>query len=241
MKARAHGLAVLCLTASATLGGVHIACKSNPCCGGGNNEISTPPPQPFLVVLDAVSGMPMCSASGVVQCNADPRPGVCTATCTDNAPSPCDQDQAGTYSMTATVTAPGYAPGQVTFPINIGACGSPPIEDGGVSATVHLAPNCSMTTTHDNGVGQTWTDCTPSRTYTLAESVAACDSFPGSSDYCFSSDCPDDAGPYGGEFAVCTQQSSPCQCWTFQGNGAGHVHVSEGGCVCASDADPAWY
>src|ERR1700722_1317978 len=122
MKA-ARCLVALCLAAGGALGASHIACSHNHCCGDPHSGVDLPP-MPWFVVRDAVTDAPLCNATGLVQCNSQPA-GVCTVTCTDNAPSPCDQEQAGTYSMAASVAAPGYSSGQVTFPILIGSCGNP--------------------------------------------------------------------------------------------------------------------
>jgi hypothetical protein len=248
VQALAPSLATLFIAAGFSLVGVHVGCSNNPCCGGGENPgFVINPPSPSLVVLDVVSGAPLCTASGVVQCNQPlPSSGLCTVTCTDDAPSPCDQSQAGTYTMTATVTAPGYSTGKVTFPVFIGACGLTPGGDGGVSATVHLHADCATTVTHENGVGQQWTDCTAPYTYSQAEATAACEVSSANDGY----DCPqlvscrNDAGATG-QVAVCSstidsRSVQACDCWTFEGPGAGHVHVSDAGCSCASASDPSW-
>ena len=246
VSARAYGFVSMGVAVAGALAFSHVACRDNPCCpsgGGANSHVLGPQAGPSLVVRDAVSGAPLCAASGVVQCSGGPT-GACTVTCTlEGAPQPCDQQQAGTYNMSVVVAAPGYKSGRVTIPITLAACGVLEPGDSGASTTLTLVPQCMHTTMHANGLGQSWTDCTPAHTYDQAQASTACDYYPQS----ISSNCATAfaCGGGDGQAAVCTIQSDnsgvPCACWTYQGPGTGHVRASNTDCECASTSDPAWY
>jgi hypothetical protein len=57
--------------------------------------------------------------------------------------------------------------------MNCGSCTPPQTCGGGGTPNVCATP----TYTHDDGVGDTWTDSTPLYTYTQAEAMAACNAF----------------------------------------------------------------
>ena len=249
MNARAYTLGCLSLVAGIAIGTQHVACSSNTCCGGqgdSNNQIPGAPDPPVRV-LDAVSGAPLCNAMGIVEPTGGDVLGACTVTFADNAPNFCDQPQAGTYAATVTIDAPGYRTGQVTFPIWIGACGQWAWGDGGVQATVRLVPECATPLAHQNGTGQSWTDCTPAGTIDRAQATSACEYDPKGNQYSCGDlvTCDPDAGA-SSDLAVCTATKSgggpyeACDCWTFQGVAAGRVHSSTSGCVCATVSDPSW-
>ncbi len=230
-----------------TVGGAlslqHIACSGNSCCAAGAQGGPTPP-EPSLMVVDAVSGTPLCTANGVVQCNA-PAAGACVVTCSDNAPQPCDQPQPGTYTMTVTVQTAAYKQGSVKFPVSIGACGLSP-SSSAIAATLRLSPKCATTVTHDNGLGQRWTDCTPSGTYNEDEAVISCSYYPDANPHACGIAVTCDADAAVPTVAACSMDfgvgaEGPCDCWSFQGPGAGHVRASSLGCACASASDPTWH
>ena len=112
--------------------------------------------------------------------------------------------------------------------------------------TLRLASSCLMPSTHDDGLGEGWTDCTPTGTDSLAEATLACEAHGSLSSFCATLVTCEADGDGGVALAVCSGAYTEgatygsCACWTFQGPGAGHVESSPTGCFCATDDDPAW-
>ena len=155
----------------------------------------------------------------------------------------CSYCQAGgpPGSWVLDVTAPGYQGAQTTVTLAGNSCGL--VEQVSYLA-VQLNAACANPSTHDNGLGQQWTDCTSLHTYSQAEATAACESSSQSSVYTCPNavSCDTDAGS---QEAVCSgtlggAPIGPCDCWAYGGPAVGHVHVSDAGCVCAAETDPSW-
>ena len=91
----------------------------------------------------------------------------------------------------------------------------------GEGGQVEAGAEACVPVTHDDGIGQTWQDCTPAGTYTRGEAEAACRANGGSP--CVQNDCS------GSGQAVCDiDPRSPgyCSCWVYVGPLAGHVNNS---------------
>ena len=192
----------------------------------------------MVIVVDP-SGRMVCNAT--VTSSAGGATGLLQQ-CT-RADASCAYCQAGGRpgSNNLTATAPGYRTSSTTVDLTADSCG---LIDFVSNVTMQITPSCSTPTTHDNGLGQQWSDCTSAGTYTALEATTACETYPGSYFTCLPTTCNDDAGVSGQE-AVCTSSNSPgitgpCDCWAFSGTGAGHVSISDAGCVCATNTDPSW-
>jgi len=179
-----------------------------------------------VTVVDAETGATLCNAGGV-QCGYGyvGTDGVCNVQCT--------RPPGGDY--TVSVSAPGYQPGKTTVAGVAGTCG----HDGtDATVTLRLTPACNQLVTHDNGLGQQWTDCVSPYTYNGAEAQLACAA---AGLTCAVVTCS--LGDGGSEQTWCSANAgtSPCDCWSVAGSpAAGHVHVSGAGCDCPSSDDPSW-
>jgi hypothetical protein len=108
-----------------------------------------------------------------------------------------------------------------------------PVDDSG----------CSIV--HDNGVGQTWTDCVPLGTYNIEQAMKACAAaYGGDRTKCEKTACSGTPTPDGN--AVCTNfalKTLPWGCWSHTGAFAGHAKMSPVGVEvgnCPSDTSPVW-
>ncbi len=192
----------------------------------------------MVTVVDANSGVSLEDASAVAS------NGTSTEQLTHCGSNYClNSTKAGTYQIT--VTAPGYRQGHASLDVSLDSCG---VAESTQHLTVKLLPACASVIMHDNGVGQQWSDCTPKQTYDQAQASAACMNLPYQGTLvCSSIQCPDPDG--GVALAFCsdartngpTDSGPPCDCWTYQGPGAGHVRASNSGCQCGVGTDPTWY
>jgi hypothetical protein len=94
---------------------------------------------------------------------------------------------------------------------------------------------------HNNGIGQTFTDCVAPGTYNQTQATEACAAFTGDASQCHvSTTCSS------GVSAVCSDGNpSACNCWVFSGSGgnvAGKVRTnSQGSCDCSvHNSSPGW-
>ena len=91
---------------------------------------------------------------------------------------------------------------------------------------------------HANGVGQTFSDCTPLATYNTAQAIKACVAYTGNSLECRAATC-------GATSVVCSSEAATsCACWAFAGAAAGHV-IDSGqagalNCMCPGLTSPTW-
>jgi hypothetical protein len=164
----------------------------------------------------------------------------------DSAVSPCAPRSptsgcgaCGVACDTATSTRATCVNGACVYtcaPGHIDCHTAPPNGDGCECETPACCGDVCQST-HSNGLGQTFYDCTPPQTYTRDQATAACAAYTGNS-----SDCGDFACPEGGERAVCALSLTSCACWTYTGAHAGRV-LNTGNlphCVCAGDTAPTW-
>jgi hypothetical protein len=79
---------------------------------------------------------------------------------------------------------------------------------------------------HDNGVGQTYYDCTPIGMYTSSLALKACIAYTGSASQCVSFPC---SNPSNGPI-ICSSGAltKNCMCWSWNGNDKGLVDNSGG-------------
>jgi hypothetical protein len=98
-------------------------------------------------------------------------------------------------------------------------------------------------TTHNDGFGHTWVDCTAVPPYTEAEALAACAAYASahgvtSAGYCVTTPCSDAAAT-----AVCATVDNNVAGWAWEGSGAGHVAGGSGSvsCPCPTASDPTWH
>jgi hypothetical protein len=213
-------------------GALLVGCQSTGSCPGGGA------PPAILTVVDAHSGATIADASAVA------RNGAFSEQLTLCGSNYClGSAKAGTYQIT--VTAPGYEQGHASLDVSVDSCN---VVDSTQHLSVKLLPACASLVMHVNGAGQQWSDCTPEQTYNQTQASAACMNLPYQGALtCSSIQCPDPDG--GVSFAVCsdvrtnepTDSGPPCDCWTYQGPGAGHVRISNSGCQCGVGTDPTWY
>ncbi|MGO9838727.1 MAG: hypothetical protein ACLP1X_31495 [Polyangiaceae bacterium] len=179
------------------------------------------------------------AASSVFDSGHDSGPSGCvTASCTGCIPVtqfPCCT-AAGVCGCTLFV-------GTVCTPTTPGDSGSP---DGSLCPSTCTAPGgcaCSgaCQTTHANGLGQNFYDCTAAGTYTATEAMAACVAFETSIGV---SNCKDDTAGVCG--SVGTTSGSTCHCWDYATSSPHPMHVTTGtwsGTTCTftmSSSDPLW-
>jgi len=92
---------------------------------------------------------------------------------------------------------------------------------------------------HDNGYGQTWSDCDPLGTYNLEQASEACLASTGDPGLCthYPSACAS-----GADSVVCGPETGDCTCWSYSGDSIGKTHNSPGGnnCICPETGDVSW-
>jgi hypothetical protein len=89
-------------------------------------------------------------------------------------------------------------------------------------------------TTHSDGVGQSYYDCNPLKTYNSTTALEACGAFAGSESKCSSYTC-------GSDTVICSDGAATCDCWQYSGSHAGQVDVnSNTTCYCPIAGDPTW-
>jgi hypothetical protein len=97
------------------------------------------------------------------------------------------------------------------------------------------SPGCCGTacqSRHDDGLGQTFWDCTPSGTYNQTEAFAACAAFTGNAALCSPGAC---------NRSVCSTGAPTCACWTYSGSFSGRVTSSSTTyCMCNSSGAAIW-
>lgn len=94
-------------------------------------------------------------------------------------------------------------------------------------------------TTHDNGVGENYYDCsalyTNTNPWTAAAALEACTAYTGSSTLCAS------GYTCGTDQLVCAAGYFACDCWEYSGSLAGYVSSSvDTTCYCPVSFDPSW-
>ena len=128
--------------------------------------------------------------------------------------------------------------------------GTPPDSDGCECATSPANPACcngACQTVHSNGVGQSFFDCNPPKTFTAAQAQEACERYAGVG-ACSSSQVCCAIGLGGlcllGSTAtsVCGAAQGQCRCWQWGGPAPGTVQTVSGKCTaaCGATSDPAW-
>ncbi len=113
-------------------------------------------------------------------------------------------------------------------------------------------PACCGTgcqTTHGNGVGQNYYDCTATKTFNQSQATEACNSYMSangggscsqSTTCCNGIDIVVCLGTT--TSSVCGSAGGTCYCWQYQGPNPGHVEKVSGSCkvACGSSSDPTW-
>jgi hypothetical protein len=111
-----------------------------------------------------------------------------------------------------------------------------PDTDGCECAT----PSCcgsSCATTHSNGLGTNYYDCTAKSTYNSTQGTEACGAYTGNQATCTTLSC---TGP-GSNQVVCGTTGGKCACWNYSGSNVGHVTTSPNTtCYCPASTDPTW-
>jgi hypothetical protein len=85
---------------------------------------------------------------------------------------------------------------------------------------------------HNNGFGQTFSDCAPIGTYNETQAIEACTAATGDAGACVMD--PGGLSCSGGD-VVCFVDSSICQCWRYA-NRPGASGTFTGACGCISNA-----
>lgn len=147
-------------------------------------------------------------------------------------------DAPSTFEAAPPSDAPHISPPPSDAPVDTG---QPDAHDAGCT------PGCDVgcLTVHDNGVGGTFTDCTPLGTYNEAQANLAANSatnVPG--DVIGALTCG--AGP-NTSAAVCKIGPTNCACWAYAATGTfvpniGHAtnNTVIANCLCPTTIDPAW-
>ena len=124
-----------------------------------------------------------------------------------------------------------------------------PIDTGASDARdAGCAPGCDVgcLTIHSNGVGGTYTDCTPLGTYNSAQATAAANSASGipGADLMGGLVCGFGANT---STAVCRIGPTNCACWTYAATGTFVTRIGHAtnntviqNCLCATTLDPTW-
>jgi hypothetical protein len=111
--------------------------------------------------------------------------------------------------------------------------GTPPDTDGCECNT----PGCCSgvcQTTHSDGVGQSYYDCNPLKTYNASTALEACAAFAGNASKCSSYTC-------GAATVICSDGAPNCDCWQYSGSRIGQVDInSNSTCYCPIAGDPTW-
>ena len=138
-------------------------------------------------------------------------------------------------TLDVTATAPGYRDAHQSFQV--------PSSDS--LLTIPMTAACSPLTKHSDGIGDFWFDCEDASTSNATQAASACTVglCARLANGCGSDTC---SAPDGGAAAGvrCTYSGYPgqhCYCWDYAGDAAGHVRVTDGGCMCPATSDPTWY
>jgi hypothetical protein len=111
-----------------------------------------------------------------------------------------------------------------------------PDTDGCECAT----PSCcgsSCATTHSNGLGENYYDCTAKSTYNSTQAMEACAAYTGNQSLCSTAGC---TGP-GSNLVACGAINGKCACWNYSGSNVTHVTTSANStCYCPTSSDPTW-
>jgi hypothetical protein len=178
------------------------ACQYTCNAGWGNCQSSPPDLNGCETPLNTASN---CTACGVACDTAHSLDAGCSAT-----------------SCTYSGCAAGYVDCHTAAPNADGCeCNAPSCCEGGVCEPQH-----------DNGVGQTYYDCTPVGTYSSALALKACIAYTGSAAECVSYPCKNapDGGPPPNGPIICSSGATTknCICWSFHGNDMGLVDNAGG-------------
>jgi hypothetical protein len=92
--------------------------------------------------------------------------------------------------------------------------------------------------THQNGLGQTWSDFTALGTYSANQATQAAQAWqPGAATAVNSGQCPGG----GAKLIVFKQVGNACAAWAYSGTVTGRVKLTpSGGCYCPTTTDPTW-
>jgi hypothetical protein len=86
---------------------------------------------------------------------------------------------------------------------------------------------------HDNGVGQSFLDCSALKTYDENQAMEACTAFTGDASQCHAISC-------GGSTAVCSDGSTvACDCWMYSDNKGKVKRNAAGSCSCTGNSNTA--
>jgi len=100
-------------------------------------------------------------------------------------------------------------------------------------------PSCcgnACQTTHDNGLGAKFYDCTAKNTYNQIQAIEACAAYTGNSNLCQMLTCVNPK-----DDLICGILNNICACWDYNGQQVGHVSLSQNKtCYCAGSMDPQW-
>lgn len=132
----------------------------------------------------------------------------------------------------------GEAGGEDAPADGVDCCSNPTMACKGGCSDAAVSDDACAPSQHNDGIGQTWTDCALPATYDAAEGMAACKAGSVSS----SSACQLGTGA---EVCSCALRSLPndCACWAYGGPAAGHVSTgpqTAGPPEAVSLTDPAW-
>ena len=146
----------------------------------------------------------------------------------------------GGYEVEVFVAAPGYNTTHRSIFLPDTCMSSSQLQ-----VVVSLIPACSHPFVHTDGLGDTWSDCTPLDSLTPDEVALACQVDECQSIACVGTACSDDTGVGSDAGVLCATGSAegPCTCWGYAGAGAGHVRKTAEykGCICPTAADPQWH
>jgi hypothetical protein len=213
-------------------------CKTNVCDGAGgvttNTDASDIPVDGKQCTSDLCSG------------STPSNPPLSSGTsCSQSGGKLCDGSGNCVECLTGTDCGSGVCQNNVC---STGSCGSGTVDcDGltsnGCECSGSLCCGSSCMLQHQNGLGQTYDDCTPlgvpgnQATYSLNLATKARAAWP-STGTDGSGKC---VGPNGGD-ALSRQTTTSCAVWLYTGSAAGHVRLNTADttCYCPSTADPTW-
>jgi len=212
-------------------------------------SVGTQPPNQNCTVMNATGTVGAYDVTTVqVTCTTLDAGSNCGATNTTTNCSACGATCDTTFSNTASCngTTCSYASCKsgrldcnTSAPNTNGCeCASPGCCVNGASGSP--GPTATCQPQHNDGVGESFYDCTPLGTYTVNLAMAACAAETGNIAQCAASQC---VGVAGGKFGiVCSSGASTCTCWNYEGTYAGYVRTnSTSSCYCAgSNAYPTW-